>query len=56
MLSRFNYTSAQALVRFHWHFSHSYLAPLRDLCVVDVTRSAYSKGEGIALAATRPLM
>lgn len=34
----------------------SYLAPLRDLCVVEVTRSACSKGEGIDLAATRPLI
>lgn len=33
-----------------------YLAPRRDLCVVEVTRSACSKGEGMALAATRPLI
>lgn len=56
VLRCFSYTSAEAPVRFCWHSSCSYLAPLRDLCVVDVTRSAYSKGEGIAPAATRPLM
>ena len=30
--------------------------PRRDLCVVVVTMSEVSKGEGICLAATRPLM
>lgn len=34
----------------------SHLAPRRVLCVVLVTRSACSKGEGMALAATSPLM
>lgn len=34
----------------------AYLAPRRVLCVVVVTTSAYLKGEGITLAATRPLM
>lgn len=56
VLRCFSYTSAEAPVRFRWRCSSSYLAPLRDLCVVDVTRSEYSKGEGIAPAATRPLM
>lgn len=33
-----------------------HLAPRRVLCVVLVTRSACSKGDGMALAATSPLM
>lgn len=37
-------------------FPFTHLAPLSDLCVVVVTRSAWSKGEGMAPAATRPLM
>lgn len=34
----------------------SHLAPRRVLCVVLVTTSACSKGDGMALAATSPLM
>lgn len=30
--------------------------PLNVLCVVDVTTSQYSKGDGITLAATKPLI
>lgn len=43
----------------HAHSPHSWgshLAPRRVLCVVLVTTSACSKGDGITLAATSPLM